>query len=342
MRALFAAFVKLGSVQATLRWSQQEGLRTKRRQRLGTEIGGMPFHYGALRCVLGNCTYAGDVAHKNKIYPGQHDPIISREVFEQAQAILGALSTGDQRRPKLVSPSLLQSIIVDRHDRTMGPTHTRRNGQRFRYYVTHPKCISEGGPSAYRVAAEGVERHCLSLLAERCAGAVKSVEDDVDAQQLMAILANGTEPQRRNLLLQHLRKVVVGDGELTIELIDGQLLHRSLDRVRHGNDVRLIVGELATQDKPKSNPQLLALLQEAQRARALAMSKPQLPLVQLAAKFGLSPDRYKRLVRLCYLSPSIVTALLENRAPGHLTIASLRQLDGLPLFWPEQDQMLLA
>lgn len=143
-------------------------------------------------------------------------------------------------------------------------------------------------------------------------------------------------------MLQHLRKVVVGDAELTIELFDGQLLHRSLDRVRRGNDVRLIVGELATQDKPTSNPQLLALLQEAQRARALAMSKPHLPIVQLASKFGLSPDRYKRLVRLSYLSPSIVTALLENRAPAHLTIASLRQLDGLPLYWPEQDQMLLA
>ena len=342
VRALFAKFAEIGSVQVTLRWSQQQGMRTKQRKRLGKAIGGVPFHYGALRCVLGNCTYAGDIAHKEKIHPGLHQAIISRELFDQTQAILGALSTDAMRRPKLVSASLLQGLIVDRHDRTMGPTHSRRNGQRFRYYVTHPKCIAKGGPSAYRIAAEGIERHCLNLLAEHHAGAVRSVEDDADTQQLLALLTNGTELERRKLLLQHVCKVVVGDAKLTLELIDGQLLHRSLDRVRHGNDVKLVVGELATEEKPRSNPQLLSLLQEAQRARALALSKPQLPLDRLAAKFGLSPDRYKRLVRLSYLSPSIVTVLLENRAPAHLTSASLRQLEGLPLSWAEQDQMLLV
>ena len=178
VRALFDAFVELGSVQATLRWSKQQGLRTKRRRRLGREVGGMPFHYGALRCVLGNGIYAGDVTHKGKAYAGQHQAIIARELFDQAKAILSSLCPDDRRRPKLVSASLLQGIIVNRHDRTMGPTHSRRNGQRFRYYVTHPKCIAEGAPAAYRVAAGAIERQCLSLLAEDYAGAVRSLDDD--------------------------------------------------------------------------------------------------------------------------------------------------------------------
>ena len=37
VRALFNAFVELRSVQATLRWSKQQGLCTKRRRRLGRE-----------------------------------------------------------------------------------------------------------------------------------------------------------------------------------------------------------------------------------------------------------------------------------------------------------------
>lgn len=340
VRALFARFVELGSVQATLRWSRQQGLRTKVRHRLGKEIGGAPFHYGALRCVLANPTYAGDVAHKGKVYRGQHEAIIARELFDESQAILAALGADGMRRPKLVSASLLQGLIVDRHCRAMGPTHTRRNGQRFRYYVTHPKSIVEGGPPAYRIAADGIERHCSGLLAEHLTAAVNTVDAQADAQGLIARLTSGTHVDRRTLLLEQARKIVLGDAELTIELIDGTVLRRSLDRIRHGNDVRLVIGDLATH--PKSNPHFVALLREAHRARELAVAKPDLTLDQVAAKFGRSPDRYKRLVRLSYLSPEIVSALLENRTPRHITIAFLRQLDGLPLCWTKQQMFLVS
>ncbi len=75
----------------------------------------------------------------------------------EAQAILTAFSTSAVRGPKLVSGSLLQGLIVDRHGRTMGPVHTTRNGQRFRYYVTHPRTIREGDPAPYRLAADAIE-----------------------------------------------------------------------------------------------------------------------------------------------------------------------------------------
>ena len=91
----------------------------------------------------------------------------------------------------------------------------------------------------------------------------------------------------------------------------------------------------------RPDPQLVSLLQDAKRAQALTLAKPQLPLNQLASKFGRSPDRFKRLLRLSYLSPVIVAAVLEGRSPDHITVAALRQLDGLPLCWADQEQMLL-
>ena len=160
MRAIFAKFVEARSVPSTLRWTHEQGLTTKLRQRQGGAVGGARFHYGALRCLFSNRTYVGEIAHKGKIHQGQHEPMVERELFD--------------------------------------------------------------------------------------------------------------------------------------------------------------------------------------RARALALAKPKLTLEELAAKFGRSAGRYKRLLRLSYLSPSVVDAIIASRQPQHLTNRFLQNLDGLPLSWAEQDQLLLG
>lgn len=342
VRAIFAAFVELRSVPATLHWSQQQDLRTKLRQRLGSTVGGTPFHYGALRCLLSNRTYVGEIEHKGKIHVGQHEAIIERSLYEEAQTILASLSTAAMRQPKLVSASLLQGLILDHNGRTMGPAHTTRSGQRFRYYVTHAKTVAEDGPAPYRLAADELERHCCELLAEHLAGQVRSIDKDVEAKRLASVLRQGSHRERRALIVEHVRKVVIGDAELTIELSNGQQLQRRIDRVRHGNDAKLILGQVTTPSQRKADPQLLVLLKDASRAQALALAKPSLSLEQLAIRFGRSAERYKRLLRLSYLSPTIVTAIIEARQPARLTNRFLQNLDGLPLSWDEQEQLLLG
>jgi DNA invertase Pin-like site-specific DNA recombinase len=337
LRAIFAAFVELGSVQETLRWSQEQGLTTKIRQRAGKQIGGTPFHYGALRCVLSNRSYAGEIEHKGKAYPGQHAALVDRDLFDRAQAILASRSTAQMRQPKLASSSLLQGLIFDRHGRKMGPAHTRRNGQRFRYYVTHTKRIEAGGPAAYRIAAEAIEQHCLHILAEHVAGQVRSIEQADDATALTR-----NRGEQRELICHHVRQVVLGDAELTLELNDGAIVQRSLERVGHGNDAKLIVGSLTPDGEPADNQQLIVLLQDAARAQALALAKPKLSLDALAAKFGRSPERFKRLIRLSYLSPKIVSAILQGQQPVDLTNRGLQHLDGLPIKWSEQEILLLS
>lgn len=133
VRRIFARFVQLKSVAATLHWARQQDLRTKLRQRQGATVGGALFQYGSLRCLLSNRSYVGEVEHKGKVFPGQQQPSVSRDTFEEAQRILASLRNGEIRRPKLVSGSLLQGIIVDGHGRRMGPVHSTRSGQRFRY-----------------------------------------------------------------------------------------------------------------------------------------------------------------------------------------------------------------
>ena len=341
VRAIFARFVEMKSVQGTLRWTQREGLKSKQRIKLGAILGGRAFEYGSIRCLLSNRLYAGEIEHKGNIYPGQHQAIIERSLFEEAQAVLATLSSSAVRGPKLVSGSLLQGLIVDRHGRTMGPVHTTRSGQRFRYYVTHPKTIKDGDPPAYRLSAEAIETVCCELLGAHLERKAASIEASADASALAAALNEGDHHQRRELIIERVRRVTIGEGTLSLLLNDETTLEQSIARIRHGNDAKLAIGELRTREMPAPNPQLIVLLKDAQRAKALALSKPLLSLEQLAAKFGRSAERYKRLLRLSYLSPAIVTAILEARQPAHLTNRYLQNFDGLPHGWAEQEALLL-
>ena len=47
VRAIFTQFVEAKSVPTTLRWTHQQGIRTKLRQRQSRAVGGAQFHYGA-------------------------------------------------------------------------------------------------------------------------------------------------------------------------------------------------------------------------------------------------------------------------------------------------------
>jgi DNA invertase Pin-like site-specific DNA recombinase len=354
VRSIFAKFIELRSVTATLEWTREQGLRTKQRLKLGREVGDNPFQYGALRGVLANRLYVGEVAYKGKIYPGQQERIVDRENFEEAQTLLSTLSTEEIRGPKLVSESLLQGLIVDRNGRRMGPVHTSRKGQRFRYYVTHPKSMETGGPAAYRLPAEQLEQICCQMLAEHLQSQVSSIDDQQDALTAGAALTSKPTSERRQLLRRFVKQVSVGDAELTIAMLSGEEIIRMIDRVRHGNDARLVIAEQRDgndarlviaeqrdQKEHRSDRQLLVLLQDAHRAQALALNKPKVSLQQLAAKFGRSTERYKRLLRLSYLSPLIIAAILDGQQPSRVTNRFLQNLDGLPHAWAEQEQMLL-
>jgi hypothetical protein len=307
----------------------------------GTAIGGRAFEYGSLRCLLSNRLYAGQVEHKGKLFPGQHEAIVDRQLFEEAQTVLASLSSSAVSGPKLVSGSLLQGLIVDRHGRTMGPVHTTRNGQRFRYYVTHPKCIGEGDPAPFRLAADAIENIICELLADHLTRQVTNIDARSDADRISTTLNGSDYRERRELMIERVRKVTIGDASLTLLLNDGTTLERKLERIRHGNDAKLIVGEPCATTQGKVRPQLIVLLRDAHRAQTLALAKPKLSLDQLAKLFGRSAERYKRLLRLSYLSPKLVQAIINGEQPARITNRFLQNLDGIPLSWTDQEELLL-
>lgn len=83
----------------------------------------MRFGPGSLYYLLRNRCYVGEVCHKGQIYPGDHEPIIDRELFEAVQTRLKA---GAIER-KLTRPGeayLLKSRLFDSAGNRMTPSHT--------------------------------------------------------------------------------------------------------------------------------------------------------------------------------------------------------------------------
>ena len=85
--------------------------------------------------MLSNHIYVGEVVHKDNVYPGKHEAIVNRELFDAVQAKLAnrtACPNGSVHK----RVSLLAGMIRDHLGRPMSPCHTRNHGRRYSYYAS--------------------------------------------------------------------------------------------------------------------------------------------------------------------------------------------------------------
>ena len=85
--------------------------------------------------------------------------------------------------------------------------------------------------------------------------------------------------------------------------------------------------------------QLNILLSRARAAQRLFEARRDLDLPHLAQKFGRSPGYFSRLLRLNYLAPDIVAAILDGTQPPALDRKKLASAY-IPLDWSVQRRML--
>ena len=127
VRRVFEGFVATGSATKLVPVLRAEGVLTKT---------GRPFDKGSVYKLLNNRTYLGEVAHKGKAYPGEHQAIVPRELWDAAHAILRESPRVRANSNRSQTPALLRGLIFGPDGRAMSPTHTRRRGRLYRYYVS--------------------------------------------------------------------------------------------------------------------------------------------------------------------------------------------------------------
>ena len=90
------------------------------------------------------------------------------------------------------------------------------------------------------------------------------------------------------------------------------------------------------------DPGLVRLILRAHAIRARLLAEPSLPLKEIAAEEGISSSCVTRLLRLAFLAPDIVTAILNGRHSPPLTANRLMDDTRLPLDWKAQRQLFCS
>ena len=125
--------------------------------RNGIVVGGHPFKKARLHHLLTNVTYRGKVKYEGRIYNGEHEAIVSEDLFDAAQQQLSQNHCKKRRRPRTSrQPGILEGLLYcDTCDVRMQHTYSTKGSRRYRYYVC-PHGREQGGAacSAGSIPAE--------------------------------------------------------------------------------------------------------------------------------------------------------------------------------------------
>jgi site-specific DNA recombinase len=137
VRHIFRRYIDLKSVRELKEHLDAAGIVSKVRMASdGSRYGGQPLARGAIYLMLRNRIYRGEIVHKGKGYPGEHEAIIDETLWSNVQAILSENRVDRAKRQPGNEPSLLTGILFDAHGGRMSPTHANKKGTRYRYYIS--------------------------------------------------------------------------------------------------------------------------------------------------------------------------------------------------------------
>ncbi|QDM34432.1 recombinase family protein [Tardiphaga sp. vice352] len=91
---------------------------------------------GVLYKLLSNRVYVGEAVHKGTSYPGEHQAIIDRKLWDQVHALMKDSPRRRAAGARAQTPAILKGLLFGPDGAAMSPTHTRKNGRLYRYYIS--------------------------------------------------------------------------------------------------------------------------------------------------------------------------------------------------------------
>lgn len=331
VREIFKRYLELGAVRLLAADLDKSGIKSKIRELSGGRTaGGGRFGVGALSHFLKNRFYIGEITYRGEIHSGEHEPILDRALFEEVQARL--LSNNVERGLKQKgSLSLLAGRIYDDRGNRMLPSHTVKNGVRYRYYVSSAIQQKRDGDvgSVSRVPAPEIEELVIKVVREFC-------EHETEAAAL-----NGD-------MLARLKHVVITPSAIQVHIGSAAEGSSMLDPGREPAIVsvswkssKFAAVKGIVQVPPETAP---ALKPESRDTILRAIAKSRLWMDQLVQDQGSIADIARReskierhirlLLPLAFVSPGMVKAIANGSVSTHVTVTGLAK--AVPLSWNQQ------
>jgi site-specific DNA recombinase len=349
VRELFRLYLKHRNVDDLVKAADHSHIRSKRRIFAdGRTAGGTPLGRGSLYSILANPIYAGEIGHKGKRYPGQHQRIVPASLFDPVQHLLEANRRKAKGSASGGSGHMLSGIVQDAGGQRMTATHTGKANRRYCYYAS----------AATRVPASDLDSLVLTALTETLASPARLATtlpsfDLLDARVIAASAAlavklkacNGTKCGE--VVRDVVERVEVTDaGVTTIYRLAALGLGGSTGIIvtpaalgRTRTKLALVVPGASTANPDHS---LIAGVAQARGWLKDLTSGQRTSLQDLADASGVTPAYVRRLIGAAFLAPDLVTRIVEGRQPSWLTLARFITMLPLPSDWAEQRTLFAA
>lgn len=351
IRVLYDLFLKHRNLREVKEQAEDLELRSRSRERAGGQVsGGKPFDRGHIQHILSNPIYVGRIRHKKLIYEGQHPAIIDPDVWDEVQQMLQNSAAIARGSKKNATSSPLAGKLFDETGDRLTPSHSRKNGKRLRYYISHRlvKDRSENHPDAWRLPAEQLEGLISDLIKNHLHrhDIVTRAIEDLTASEIAAKSSSLNAIQQTKQCLKLVARADLSPGSLIVRLCPGELartLQCEADRInieeltltspfrmrRRGVELKLHLGD--------ASPEVdLTLVQNIVKAQKwLAMIIDGKTFTEIAEADGVSKRRVQDVVDLATLAPDILDAIASGEQPDGLTTDHLIK-SGVPTSWADQ------
>jgi hypothetical protein len=380
IRWMFNRYLEAESLVVVARELREKGVvRRSRTSKRGNHVEGRSICASSVFNMLANPLYVGDVRSKGQTYPGLHEAVVSRNLWDKVQALRAKRTRA--KVVELYKTDLLRGLIYDGFGRGMAPFRDRRYQHVQRYYISRQsEWGRRHGARRYRVRADGLEELVIAALTsllgdrERLRGLLLRL--GVHDGSLNKLAAAGTQvakiietasPRRR----QYVCKALIERIEIAEAWLKVIIRTPELPRVLQWDGVGLFRGDTDAWSRPhitdvidipanavsmkreltallkrtnaesgnRPKPRMVGLLNKARAAQSVLDDRTVFHVNEMAAKVGCHPKRFTRLVRLNYLAPDIIAAIRDGSQPPELDCRTLMAAD-LPMDWGLQRRLL--
>jgi site-specific DNA recombinase len=310
---------------------------------------------GRIHNILINPIYIGKIRHKSEVYEGLHAAIIDQGQFDRVQEQLQAKSVIKRGKHPSHGPSafLVGKVYDETGDRLTPSKSKKSSGRVIRYYYSNRLISGGADTTGWRLRADMLEQLLSDIVRARLTEALTQFR-----------LAPQIKPHALNTAKEHLGQL---DTKGTLDLITRVDLIETAVRIGLDTDkvsslIQTDIGKLdlellrieepVTLRKRANGTKLTwvgykgepnhALIRAIVTAQAWAEEiKAGRSMSDIMQAHNIPEGMIWKRVRLAFLSPKILRAIVNGKTNRDLTIKMLTQHD-LPLDWSEQEALFLS
>lgn len=379
VRFIFDEFLKTRRYTKVMTAVRERGLCSSvKYSPRGKPRGGTPISPSTVYSIVQNPMYVGEIRGHDTTYLGEHEPLISRETWNEAQVIC---QQRKKRKPKnRDTDHFLAGLLWDDLGRHMRLDLKWHWGKFYKTYVSSNAIWSQKlFLRQYRASADQLDEVVLAAVAAFLCDHIKlrkalkglglfgknletlAAKGPVASDRLMAT----PRPHLHELFKAIAHRVELGEDQVLIEFrmleVRRYLEWKSVmsfrgrpsnwscsdARYEHVVAVRAVtakrwpslhINPREASCKGKPDKKLVDLVRSARKAQQLVEENRELDLEELAKMHGCRSAQFARLIHLNYLAPDIITAVFAGTQPPELNRKVLLN-SNVPTDWAVQRKL---